>query len=89
MRPLSSLSNCAKNMFTKKDSHQPLPPVSDLFEFAHDLYDVLGMNTNYCTQQQFYNQYVRDDNSFTISDEGHNKQVIHFNNFTITIKPNK
>ena len=29
-----------------------------LNEFAQDLYDVLGMNTNDCTQEQFFNKYV-------------------------------
>lgn len=60
-----------------------------LTEFAQDLYDVLGMNTKFCTQEQFFNKYVIDDNAFMISDEGCNKQVIYFNDYTITIKMNK
>ena len=60
---------------------------NDLNKFAQDLYDVLGMNTDHCTQQQFFDQYVRDDNAFMISDEGRNKQVIYFNSFKITLEP--
>lgn len=61
----------------------------ELTEFAQDLYDVLGMNTNHCTQQRFFNRYVMNDNAFMISDEGRNKQVIYFDDYTITIKRNK
>lgn len=61
----------------------------ELTEFAQDLYDVLGMNTGHCTQQRFFNRYVMNDNSFMISDEGQNKQVIYFDDYTITIKRNK
>lgn len=60
-----------------------------LTEFAQDLYDVLGMNTQHCTQQRFFNRYVMNDNAFMISDEGQNKQVIYFDDYTITIKRNK
>ena len=63
--------------------------MDELTRFAQDLYDVLGMNTNHCTQRQFFNKYVEDDNAFMVSDEGRDKQVIYFDNFTITIKPNK
>lgn len=61
----------------------------ELTEFAQDLYDVLGMNTHHCTQQRFFNRYVMNDNAFMISDEGRNKQVIYFDDYTITIKRNK
>ena len=60
----------------------------DINEFAQDLYDVLGMNTNDCTQEQFFNKYVENDNAFIVvpyADEA----VIHFDDFTITIRPNK
>lgn len=60
----------------------------DLYEFAQDIYDVLGMNTNHCTQKEFYNKYVENDDAFMISDEG-DKQVIYFDDYTITIKRNK
>ena len=59
-----------------------------LNEFAQDLYDVIGMNTNDCTQEQFFNKYVENDNAFIVvpyADEA----VIRFNDFTITIRPNK
>lgn len=63
--------------------------MDELTRFAQDLYDVLGMNTNHCTQQEFFDKYVMDDNAFMVSDEGRDKQVIYFDNLTITIKPNK
>lgn len=63
--------------------------MDDITTFAQDLYDVLGMNTNHCTQQEFFDKYVRDDDSFMVSDEGRDKQVIYFDDFTITIKSNK
>lgn len=59
-----------------------------LNEFAQDLYDVLGMNTNDCTQEQFFNKYVENDNAFIVvpyADEA----IIQFDDFTITIRPNK
>ena len=59
-----------------------------LNEFAQDLYDVLGMNTNDCTQEQFFNKYVENDSAFIVvpyADEA----IIHFDDFTITIRPNK
>lgn len=57
----------------------------DLFEFAQDLYDVLGLNSNFCTQEEFFNKYVKFDNAFMVSDEG-DKQYILFDNFKITIE---
>lgn len=61
---------------------------NDLNEFAQDLYDVLGMNTDHCTQQQFFNKYVESDNAFMI-DSYTDKEIIYFDDFTITIKRNK
>lgn len=61
---------------------------NDLNEFAQDLYDVLGMNTDHCTQEQFFNKYVENDNAFMI-DSYTDKEVIYFDDFTITIKRNK
>lgn len=61
---------------------------NDLNEFAQDLYDVLGMNTDQCTQKQFFNKYVADDYAFMI-DSYTDKEVIYFDDFTITIKRNK
>lgn len=60
----------------------------DIVEFAQDIYDVLGMNTEHCTQQKFFDKYVENDNAFMVSDEG-GKQVIYFDDFTVTITPNK
>lgn len=60
----------------------------DLAVFAEDLYNVLGMNKNFCTQKQFFEKYVEDDNAFMVSDEG-DKQCILFDDYTITIKKNK
>ena len=57
-------------------------------QFAQDVYDVLGMNTNYIKQEEFYDKYVADDNAFMVSDEG-DKQVIYFDDYTITITKNK
>lgn len=62
--------------------------MANITDFAQDLYDVLGMNTNHCTQREFFNKYVEDDNAFMVSDEG-DKQVIFFDDYTITIKQNK
>jgi len=62
--------------------------MDELILFAQDLYDVLGMNTNYCTQRKFFNKYVEGDSAFMVQDEG-DKQVISFDNYTITIKRNK
>ena len=59
----------------------------DLYEFAQDVYDVLGMNTNFCTQKNFYHKYVELDDAFMVSDEG-DKQYIFFDNFKITIERN-
>lgn len=58
-----------------------------LVHFAQDLYDVLGMNTDFITQEQFFNEYVADDDAFMVSDEG-DKQVIYFDDYTITITKN-
>lgn len=59
----------------------------DFVEFAEDIYNVLGMNTNLIKQKQFYDKYVADDNAFMVSDEG-DKQVILFDDYTITITKN-
>ena len=55
-------------------------------EFANDLYDVLGMNTNFCTQREFYDKHVRDDRSFQI-DEFTDHATIWFDNVKITVEP--
>lgn len=60
---------------------------TDVVQFAADVYDVLGMNTNFITQKQFFNTYVEDDKAFMVSDEG-DKQVIYFDDFKITIEKN-
>ena len=60
----------------------------DINEFAQDLYDVLGMNTNNCTQEQFFKKYVENDYAFMV-DSYTDREVIYFDDFTITIKPNK
>ena len=54
-------------------------------DFASDLYDVLAMNTAFGTQEAFYNQYVKTDDSFML-DLGRDKSYIHFNDFIITIE---
>lgn len=59
----------------------------DLEKFAQDLYDVLGMNTNFCTQEQFFDKYVEKDEAFVIN-QYKDEAVILFDNFIITIKPN-
>ena len=60
----------------------------DINEFAQDLYDVLGMNTNNCTQEQFFKKYVENDYAFMV-DSYTDREVIYFDDFTITIRPNK
>lgn len=60
----------------------------DINEFAQDLYDVLGMNANNCTQEQFFKKYVENDYAFMV-DSYTDREVIYFDDFTITIKPNK
>ena len=60
----------------------------DINEFSQDLYDVLGMNTNNCTQEQFFKKYVENDYAFMV-DSYTDREVIYFDDFTITIKPNK
>ena len=59
----------------------------ELMEFAQDIYDVLGMNTNHCTQEKFFDKYIINDNAFMVSDEG-DKQYIYFDDFKITIERN-
>ena len=54
-------------------------------DFASDLYDVLAMNTELCTQEAFFNQYVKEDDSFMI-ELGRDKSYIHFDDFIITIE---
>lgn len=61
--------------------------IYDLTEFAQDLYDVLGMNTNFCTQKNFFEKYVMDDNAFMVCDEG-DKHYILFDDYKITIERN-
>lgn len=58
---------------------------SNIFNFTQDLYDVLGMNTNHCTQEQFFDKYVAEDKSFMVDCENANG-IIYFDNFKITIK---
>lgn len=74
------MSTLKHNAMANKRDYQ------DLAEFAQDIYDVLGMNTNHCTQRQFFDKYVENDDAFMVSDEGRNKQVIYFDNFKITIE---
>ena len=57
----------------------------ELFEFGQDVYDLMGMNTNFINQREFYEKYVRDDDAFMVSVEG-NKQVIYFDKFKVTIE---
>ena len=54
-------------------------------DFASDLYDVLAMNTELCTQKAFFNQYVEEDKSFMLN-LGRDKSYIYFDNFKITIE---
>ena len=57
-------------------------------EFAQDIYDVLGMNTNFQTQKGFFDKYVEDDDAFMIN-QFEDKAVIYFDDFEIIIKPNR
>ena len=45
------------------------------------------MNTNFCTQEQFFDKYVEKDEAFVIN-QYKDEAVILFDNFIITIKPN-
>ena len=56
-----------------------------LRDFANDLYDVLSMNMELCTQDSFYNQYVANDVSFSIETKD-NTASIYFDDFKITIE---
>lgn len=59
-----------------------------LAEFANDLYDLMGKNTQFMTQDEFFEKYVENDNAFMVFDNGE-KQVIYFDDFTITVTANK
>ena len=61
---------------------------NDLAEFANDLYDLMGKNTQFMTQDEFFEKYVENDNAFMVFDNG-KKQVIYFDDFTITVTANK
>ena len=54
-------------------------------DFASDLYDVLAMNTELCTQEAFFNQYVKEGKSFMLN-LGRDKSYIYFDDFKITIE---
>jgi len=56
-----------------------------LSDFANDIYDVLGMNTNHQTQRGFFEKYVEDDTAFMI-DEYKDVAYIYFDDFKITIE---
>ena len=64
----------------------PMAKQGTFSEFANDLYDVLGMNTDFCTQQEFFDEYVRDDNSFQI-DEFTDHTTIWFDDVKVTVEP--
>lgn len=57
----------------------------DLHEFAQDIYDVLGLNTNNITQEEFFFRYVEEDETFMVDVE---KDEVHilFDDFIVTIK---
>lgn len=57
---------------------------NNLSEFAQDLYDVLGMNADHCTQEKFFDKYVVDDHAFMI-DSYVDEEIICFDDFKITI----
>ena len=48
------------------------------------MYDVLGMNTNFLTQEDFYYKYVKSDDAFMV-DAYKDHAVIYFDNYKITI----
>lgn len=58
------------------------PRISD---FTSDLYNVLGMNTDHCTQKQFFNRYVATDKAFMM-DCDDEEGIIYFDDFKITIE---
>ena len=53
-------------------------------EFVNDLYDLLGMNTNFITQRDFFDKYILTDNAFMVDG---NK--IYLDDYTIIVKENK
>lgn len=57
----------------------------ELYKISNDIYDVLAMNTKHCTQEEFFNRYVKDNEDFYIYTEDE-KNVIHFGKFKITIE---
>lgn len=58
--------------------------MNDTTQFAQDVYDVLGMNTNFLTQEDFYYKYVKSDDAFMV-DAYKDHAVIYFDNYKITI----
>lgn len=59
----------------------------DLHEFAQDIYDVLGLNTNSITQKEFFFKYVEKDDAFMVDAEMDEAHIL-FDDFIITIKRN-
>ena len=57
-----------------------------LTEFSQDIYDVLGMNTNHCTQEDFYYRWVETDHAFMVDNDDPDKAYIYFDDFKITIE---
>lgn len=55
------------------------------YEFSNDVYDVIAKNTDNCTQDEFFNKYVKDNDDFYI-DCIEEENVIHFGEFKITIE---
>lgn len=57
----------------------------ELFKISKDVYNVLANKVNHCTQEEFFNRYVKNNEDFYIYTEDE-KNVIHFGNFKITIE---
>jgi len=67
--------NYVENIITPKD-------------FITDLYDLLVRNTQYVTEEEFYNKYIRDDETITLdtTEDGKNYKI-EFENFDLVVIP--
>lgn len=62
--------------------------MSNLSEFANDVHDLMGMNTQFITQRRFFDKWVENDNAFIIDEDDKERPTILFDDFTVTIESN-
>ena len=57
-------------------------------EFITDLYDLLVRNTQYVTEEEFYNKYIKDDETITLdTTENGEYYKMEFENFNLVVIP--